>query len=200
MRPGPGYRLVVATHNAGKLAEIAALLGPLGVELLSAADLGLPEPAETETTFEGNARIKAYAAHSATGLPALADDSGLCVEALNGAPGVWSADWAQTDGGRDFDVAMQRVHAALASKPQPWTAHFRSTVVLQTSADEVRVFSGVLSGQVVWPGRGASGHGYDPIFQPDGMDRTVAELAPDEKNAISHRGRALHALISSCFT
>lgn len=193
-------RLVVATHNAGKLAEFVALFAPYGVEIVSAGTLGLPEPLETETTFVGNARIKGHAAARATGLPALADDSGLCVDALDGAPGVYSAGWAEGEGGRDFHRAMRRIHGLLDGKPGPWTAQFRSTLVLAWPDGSDRVFEGVLKGQIVWPMRGHSGHGYDPIFQPNGMAVTVAELSADEKNKVSHRGQAFRALFAACFT
>jgi XTP/dITP diphosphohydrolase len=200
MRLIAGDRLVVATHNAGKLAEFVELFAPCGIDLVSAGAMGLPEPAETETTFVGNARIKGHAAARATGLMSLADDSGLCVDALDGAPGVYSADWAEGPDGRDFEQAMRRVHAQLQGRPGPWTAQFRSTLVLAMPDGTDRVFEGALHGQIVWPMRGAQGHGYDPIFLPDGMDRTVAELSAAEKNAISHRGRAIRALLSACFT
>lgn len=195
-----GDRLVVATHNRGKLEEFTAMLAPFGLELLSARTLGLPEPPETESSFVGNARIKAHAAARATGLPSLADDSGLCVDALNGAPGVYSADWAEGPQGRDFNRAMNRVRESLDGYPEPWTAQFRSTLVLCWPDGRERVFEGVLSGRVVWPMRGLGGHGYDPVFQADGMNRTVAELASFEKNAISHRAKALRALVAGCFT
>lgn len=192
--------MVVATHNAGKLAEFVALLAPCGVQVVSAGDLGLPEPAETEATFVGNARIKGHAAARAAGLPALADDSGLCVDALDGAPGVYSADWAEAVGGRDFRRAMHKVHMLLEGKPEPWTARFHSTLVLAFPDGTDQVFEGVLNGRIVRPMRGEWGHGYDPIFVPDGMNRTVAELTPTEKNVVSHRGRAFSELMSACFT
>lgn len=200
MRLTAGDRLVVATHNSGKLAEFVGLFAPYRVDIVSAGALGLPEPAETETTFVGNARIKGHAAAQMTGFPALSDDSGLCVEALGGAPGVYSADWAEGEGGRDFHRAMRRVHGMLEGRPGPWRAQFRSTLVLAWPDGSDQVFEGVLEGQIVWPMRGIGGHGYDPIFLPDGHDRTVAELTADEKNAISHRGRAVRALLSACFT
>jgi len=200
VRLATGDRLVVATHNAGKLAEFVELFAPYGLDVVSAADLGLPEPAETENTFVGNARIKGHAAARATGLPSLADDSGLCVDALDGAPGVYSADWAEGPKGRDFHLAMERVRASREGCPEPWTAQFRSTLVLAWPDGTERVFEGVLPGRIVWPMRGVGGHGYDPIFQADGMDRAVAELSAEEKNAVSHRARALRALVTACFT
>lgn len=202
MRRFSGDRLIVATHNAGKLREIEALLAPYHVQAVSAGSLGLPEPVETESTFVGNARIKAHAAAQATGLPALADDSGISVDALDGAPGVYTADWAETPNGRDFVMAMTRTWAALetVSAPFPRLAQFRSTLVLAWPDGHDEVFEGVLAGQVVWPMRGDNGHGYDPIFQPDGGARTFAEMTDAEKNAISHRGQAFAKLIAGCFT
>lgn len=202
MRRFLGDRLIVATHNAGKLREIEALLAPYHVQAVSAGSLGLPEPVETESTFVGNARIKAHAAAQATGLPALADDSGISVDALDGAPGVYTADWAETPNGRDFVMAMTRTWAALetVSAPFPRLAQFRSTLVLAWPDGHDEVFEGVLAGHVVWPMRGDNGHGYDPIFQPDGGTRTFAEMTDAEKNAISHRGQAFAKLIAGCFT
>lgn len=195
-----GDKLVIASHNRGKLAEFAALLAPLGVTCVSAADLGLPEPAETETTFLGNARIKAHAAARAAGLPALSDDSGLSVDALNGAPGVYTADWAETPNGRDFVVAMEKTHALLLDRPQPWTAQFRCTLVLAWPDGHDEWVESAAEGQLVWPRRGADGHGYDPMFQPIGLQKTFAEIPADQKNAISHRGKAVAAMLAKCFT
>lgn len=202
MRPFSGDRLIVATHNAGKLREIEALLAPYRVQAISAGSLGLPEPVETETTFVGNARIKAHAAAQATNLPALADDSGISIDALDGAPGVYTADWAETPNGRDFHMAMTRAWDALQAKdaPFPRLAQFRSTLVLAWPDGHDEVFEGVLAGQVVWPMRGHNGHGYDPIFQPDGSAVTFAEMTDSEKNAISHRAQAFEKLIAGCFT
>ncbi len=195
-------RLVIATHNRGKLEEFTAILGPLGVTTVSAADLGLPEPAETEDSFVGNARIKAKAAATACGLPALSDDSGLTVDALGGAPGVWTADWAETPRGRDFVLAMNRTWAEVEAvgAPYPRLAQFRCTLVLAWPDGQDVVFEGVLSGQIVWPMRGASGHGYDPMFKPDGYEQTLGELPLAEKNRISHRAEALRRLATACFT
>jgi XTP/dITP diphosphohydrolase len=197
-----GDTLLVATHNAGKLGEIADLLRPFAVNVLSAAELGLPEPEETETTFVGNARIKAHAAAKASGLPALADDSGMTVDALGGAPGVYTANWAETPNGRDFDMAMARVWAELetVSCAPPHKAQFRCTLVLAWPDGHDVVCEGVMPGQIVWPKRGAQGHGFDPIFQPDGYVQTFGEMDRWEKNRISHRGRAFDALIQECFT
>lgn len=196
-----GDRLLVATHNRGKLEEIAALLAPYGVSVVSAGDLGLPEPEETEETFVGNARIKAHAAAKATGLPALADDSGICVDGLGGAPGVRTADWAEGPGGRDFVRAMTRTWEALeaAAAAFPRRAQFRSTLVLAWPDGHDEVFEGMVAGQVVWPMRGAQGHGYDPVFQPDGYDITFGEMAAEEKNRISHRADAFRKFVAGCF-
>ena len=197
-----GGKLVLATHNRGKLEEIADLLGPYGVSVVSAGELGLPEPAETETTFVGNARIKAHAAASATGLPALADDSGITIDALGGAPGVYTADWAETAEGRDFGMAMRltwdKLEAAGADYPR--RAQFRCTLVLAWPDGHDEVFEGVMPGQIVWPMRGSQGHGYDPIFQPDGHLVTFGEMDRWEKNRISHRADAFRKLIAECFT
>lgn len=201
MRKFTGDRLLVATHNAGKLEEIADLLTPFGVSVVGAAELKLPEPPETEDNFVGNARIKAHAAAQATGLPALADDSGISIDALNGAPGVYTADWAETPNGRDFVMAMTRAQTALdaANAPYPRTAQFRCTLVLAWPDKHDEVFEGVMPGQVVWPMRGAQGHGYDPIFQPDGYDITFAEMDRFAKNRISHRADAFAKLVAGCF-
>lgn len=193
-------RLVVATHNRGKQEEIAALLAPFGIEVVSAADLGLAEPAETETTFVGNARIKAHAAAQATGLPALADDSGIEVDALDGAPGVYTADWAETPQGRDFTQAMTRTWDALeeAGAPYPRTARFRCTLALAWPDGHDEIFEGKLEGECVWPMRGAQGHGYDPMFQPEGRDVTLGEMSFEDKNRISHRADAFARFTAAC--
>ncbi len=191
-------KLVVATHNQGKLEEIRDLLAPFGVQTVSAAAFGLPEPDETETTFVGNARIKAHAAAKATGLPALADDSGIEIDALDNAPGVYTADWAETPNGRDFEMAMRKTHEMLEAKaaPHPRTARFCCTLVLAWPDGEDAVFEGRMPGRVVWPMRGDQGHGYDPIFQPDGYDITFGEMDRWEKNRISHRARAFEKLVT----
>jgi XTP/dITP diphosphohydrolase len=195
-----GDRLVVATHNRGKLEEIAALLAPHGVTATGAADLGLAEPAETEETFVGNARIKAHAAARATGLPALADDSGIEVAALGGAPGVHTADWAETPTGRDFGKAMRRTWEALeaADAPQPRRAAFRCTLVLAWPDGTDAVFEGKMDGRIVWPMRGTQGHGYDPIFEPEGYTQTFGEMDRWEKNRISHRADAFRKFVAGC--
>lgn len=194
-------RILIATHNAGKLEEMEQLFSAFGVSVVGAAELGLPEPEETETTFVGNARIKAHAAVKATGLPALADDSGIEVDGLDGAPGVYTADWAETPNGRDFMMAMTRTHTELIQRatPQPWTARFCSTLVLAWPDGHDEVFAGTVSGTLVWPVRGALGHGYDPMFQPIGHSQTFAEMTADEKNAISHRADSFAKLIAGCF-
>ncbi|KFI32894.1 nucleoside-triphosphate diphosphatase [Haematobacter missouriensis] len=202
MRKFTSDRLLVATHNSGKLEEIAELLRPYGVAVTSAAQMALPVPEETEETFVGNARIKAHAAAKATGLPALADDSGVQVDGLGGAPGVHTADWAETENGRDFPMAMRKVHDLLDEKnaPQPWTARFVSMLVLAWPDGHDESFEGVMPGQIVWPPRGDNGHGYDPIFQPTGRDTTFAEMETSEKNRISHRAEAFRKLVEGCFT
>lgn len=197
-----GDRLVIASHNRGKLEEFSALLAPLNIACVSAGDLGLPEPEETEDSFLGNARIKAHAAAQAAGLPALSDDSGLTVDGLGGAPGVYTADWAATPQGRDFGMAMEKTWALLEEKRAafPRLAQFRCTLVLAWPDGHDEWVEGVAAGQLVWPRRGAEGHGYDPMFQPDGFDLTFAELTAEAKNAISHRGKAVAALMDKCFT
>ena len=193
--------LLVATHNAGKLEEIVSLLAPYGISVKGAAELNLPEPEETETTFVGNARIKAHAAAKATGLPALADDSGITIDALDGAPGVYTADWAETENGRDFVMAMEKTNAMLdnRSAPYPRTAQFRSTLVLAWPDGHDEVFEGIVTGHLVWPMRGQIGHGYDPIFQPVGYDVTFAEMPFEEKNRISHRADSFKKFVAGCF-
>ncbi|MGN0931868.1 RdgB/HAM1 family non-canonical purine NTP pyrophosphatase [Falsigemmobacter intermedius] len=201
MRKFTGSELLVATHNKGKLEEIAALFSDRQVSVKGAADFGLPEPAETEKTFVGNARIKAHAAAKATGLPALSDDSGLMVDDLGGEPGVYTADWAETPNGRDFAMAMRKVYDRLVEtgRPQPWRAGFVCTFVLAWPDGHDEVFEGKVNGEIVWPGLGENGHGYDPIFKPEGYDVTFGEMDRWEKNRISHRARAF-AKLQACFT
>ena len=196
-----GTLLVVATHNAGKLEEIQALLEPFGISVSSNSDHGLPEPDETETTFVGNARIKAHAAAKATGLPALADDSGIEVDGLGGQPGVYTADWAEGPNGRDFARAMTKTWTMLeeANAPCPRTARFCCTLVIAWPDGHDEVFPGVMKGEVVWPMRGNQGHGYDPIFQPEGYAQTFGEMDRWEKNKISHRADAFRKLVAGCF-
>lgn len=199
-----GSRLVIATHNKGKLAEFAELLAPFGITAKSAGDLGLPEPAETGSTFEANALTKASAAAQATALPALADDSGLCVDALGGAPGVHTADWAtKPDGSRDFRMAMAKVEEALkargASAPSQRRARFVAVLCLAWPDGTAEYYRGEVDGTLVWPPRGSRGFGYDPMFQPDGFDQTFGEMDASEKHGweagrgdlgLSHRARA----------
>jgi XTP/dITP diphosphohydrolase len=198
--------LVAATHNAGKLREFRDLLAPYSIEIVSAAGLGLPEPEETGDTFEANARLKALAAARAAGRPALADDSGLCVEALGGAPGIYSARWA--GGSKDFSAAMARIERELAGvkAPQPWRAHFVSALALAWPDDHVEYFEGQVDGRLVFPPRGTNGFGYDPIFLPDGHSRGFGEMSAEEKHgvpadgslALSHRARAFQKLARAC--
>jgi XTP/dITP diphosphohydrolase len=197
LKPGP---IVVASHNKGKIREIIDLLGPFGFEVTSAAALGLAEPEETGTTFEANAALKARVAADASGLPALADDSGLAVDALNGEPGIFSARWAGS--AKDFSVAMQRVEDALqkagAKIAERRRAHFVAALALAVPDGPVETFTGRVDGTLVWPPRGDKGFGYDPIFMPDGHDRTFGEMTAEEKHgwrpgqvdALSHRARA----------
>ena len=198
MRKFTSNTLLVATHNQGKLEEISALLTSFGIKTVSSKDHDLPEPEETGTTFVDNARIKAHAAAKATGLPALADDSGIEIDALGNAPGVYTADWAETPNGRDFVMAMQRAHNELEAlkAPHPRLARFCCTLVLAWPDGYDEIFEGVMAGQVVWPMRGDQGHGYDPIFQPEGYDITFGEMDRWEKNKISHRADAFVKLVS----
>lgn len=201
MRKFTQEALLIATHNSGKLEEIAELLADRNIKLFEMGDFDLPEPEETETTFVGNARIKAHAAAAATGHVALADDSGLCVDALHGAPGVYTADWAKTPAGRDFQLAMRRVHDELdqSGAHEPWRAAFVCTLVLAWPDGHDEVFEGRIEGRIVNPGRGVHGHGYDPIFQPDGHTQTFGEMDRWQKNRLSHRGLAFQKLLA-CFT
>jgi XTP/dITP diphosphohydrolase len=195
-------KLVVATHNRGKAGEIATMLSPFGVAIVSAGELGLPVPDETGTTFEENATLKALAATRASGLPALADDSGLSVHALDGAPGLHTADWEGPT--RDAMVGMQRIQDELAKRRVPdtntaRTATFHCVLALAWPDEHVELVHGTLDGRIVWPPRGLGGHGYDPCFQPNGERRTTAQMTDAEKNAISHRGRAFQLLVEACF-
>ena len=188
-------RLVVASHNPGKITEIAALLAPYRVEALGAAELGLAEPEETGATFEANAALKAHSAALTTSLPALADDSGLVVPALDGAPGIYSARWAEP--GRDFMVAMERVNRELGDKDR--SAAFVSVLVLAWPDGEEALFRGEVHGRLTWPPRGENGFGYDPIFIPDGYRITFGEMAVEQKYQIDHRSRAFAKLVAACF-
>jgi XTP/dITP diphosphohydrolase len=199
LAPGP---LIIASHNQGKVREIAELLGPYGIEPMSAATLGLPEPEETETTFIGNARLKSLAAARATGMVALSDDSGLCVDVLNGDPGLYSARWAGPT--KDFSIAMQRVHDELEAKkaPHPRRAHFvcALSVAWPDGGGYTEDFEGKVFGTLVWPPRGDNGFGYDPMFMPDGYTVTNGELDPAVKHRISHRAVAFQLLVDACLT
>jgi len=190
-----GGRLVIASHNQGKIVEIAALLAPYRIEAVGAAELGLAEPEETGATFEANAALKAQAAAQATVLPALADDSGLVVPALDGAPGIYSARWAGPD--RDFGIAMERVNRELGDKHR--SASFVSVLALAWPGGEEALFRGEVHGRLTWPPRGDNGFGYDPIFIPDGHVITFGEMAPEEKYRIDHRARAFAKLTAACF-
>ena len=201
MRRFDGDKLVIATHNAGKLVEIAELLEPFGVSVISAGELGLEEPEETEDTFAGNARIKAHFAAKASGLPALSDDSGIAVDALDGAPGVYTADWTETPTGRDFPMAMKKVWNLLEAKnaPEPRAAAFNCTLCLAWPDGHDEIFEGRVEGRLVWPMRGENGFGFDPIFLPNGHDLTFGEMDPADKKAISHRADAFAKLVQGCF-
>jgi XTP/dITP diphosphohydrolase len=198
--------LVAATHNAGKLREFRQLLAPWRIEIVSAGDLALAEPEETGDTFEANAKLKALAAARVAARPALADDSGLCVEALGGAPGIYSARWAGDS--KDFSAAMARIERELlaAEAQQPWRAHFISALALAWPDDRVEYFEGRVDGRLVFPPRGANGFGYDPIFLPDGHSRGFGEMSAQEKHgipadgslALSHRARAFQLLARAC--
>ena len=195
-------KLVIASHNAGKVREIGALLAEHGIDAVSAAELDLPEPEETGTTFVMNAELKARAAADLSGLPALADDSGLCVEALGGDPGVYTANWAEReDGSRDWHMAMCKVEDALAAKGPDVnrSAHFVCALALAWPDGHVEWFEGRADGTLVWPPRGTVGFGYDPVFVPLGHDRSYAELEPAEKHAISHRADAFAQLVAAVF-
>jgi XTP/dITP diphosphohydrolase len=191
-----GARLVVATHNPGKLREIADLLRPYRIEAVSAGALGLPEPQEDAPDFVGNARIKAVRAAGASGLPALADDSGFCVAALSGAPGVHSARWAGP--GKDFSAAMARVREQMADGVGR-RAWFVAALCLAWPDGDTETFVGRVDGEVVWPPRGERGFGYDPMFLPRGGTLTFGEMDPGQKHAVSHRARAFAQLVAACF-
>lgn len=203
--------IVVASHNQGKIREIADLIGPFGFSAKSAAELNFIEPDETGTTFEENARIKALASAMAAGMPALSDDSGIAIDALDGAPGVYTANWAEKeDGTRDFAMAMEKVEAALADKgatrPEQRGCRFVSVLCLAWPDGHTEIFRGEVEGTVVWPPRGTAGFGYDPIFQPAGHERTFGEMTAEEKHgwkpgdaeALSHRARAFKLFVETC--
>ena len=201
----PG-KLVIASHNAGKVREIRALVEPFGIEPVSAGDLGLPEPEETGTTFAENALLKADASARASGLPALADDSGLCVAALGGAPGVYTADWAERQvyeggAGRDWYMAMGKVEGKLAElgPDVDRNGYFICTLALAWPDGHAEVFEGRVQGTLTWPPRGTLGFGYDPVFVPLGREQSFAELDPAEKHAMSHRADAFAKLVAAVF-
>ncbi len=190
-------RLIVASHNPGKVGEIADLVAPFGLEAVPASTLGLAEPEETETTFVGNALIKAHAAAQAAGTPALSDDSGLCVDALNGEPGVYSARWAGPR--KDFRDAMQLVHDRLReSGAKDRTAHFVCALAIAWPDGHAETFEGRVSGSLIWPPRGTLGFGYDPMFVPEGHSITFGEMQPSQKHAMSHRARAFAKFVEAC--
>ncbi len=189
---------VLASHNAGKIKELRQKLKAVGMDLLSAADCSLDEPEETESTFEGNAALKARAACEATGRVCVADDSGLSVDALGGDPGIYSARWAGEP--RDFNRAMQRVHEALEEiGSADRTARFVCVIAVAHPDGRLEHYRGEVVGEIVWPPRGDAGFGYDPIFQPDGHDRTFAQMSGEEKQSMSHRGRALDLMLEAEF-
>jgi XTP/dITP diphosphohydrolase len=206
MRALEDKKIVVASHNDGKLREFAQLMAPFGFEAKSAAELGLPEPDETGTTFEENAYIKAFAAAKATGLPALSDDSGLCVDALGGKPGVYTANWAGPK--RDFSLGMRRVEDALqaanATSPADRRGHFMATFCLADPEGHDWLFEGRVDGTIVWPPRGEQGHGFDPVFMPDGYDITFGQMPAEMKHSwapgqpgLSHRARAFAKFVAA---
>ncbi|WP_234189054.1 RdgB/HAM1 family non-canonical purine NTP pyrophosphatase [Shinella sp. NM-101] len=203
--------IVVASHNAGKIREIEDLIAPFGFSARSAAELKFEEPDETGTTFEENATIKALASAKASGLPALSDDSGLVIDALDGAPGVYTANWAEKeDGTRDFAMAMENVEKALAEKGatavKDRTARFVSVLCLAWPDGHTELFRGEVEGHVIWPPRGDKGFGYDPVFQPEGFETTFGEMSAEEKHgwkpgdasALSHRARAFKVFVETC--
>jgi XTP/dITP diphosphohydrolase len=196
-----GKKILIATHNTGKLEEFREILGPLGVEVTSAGECALAEPVETENTFVGNARIKAMAAMNATGMITLADDSGLCVDALNGDPGVYTADWAGPS--RDWMMAMrtveEKLQAAGAVTPAQRSASFNCTLLVLWPDGTERVYVGTAPGHLTWPPVGAFGHGYDPVFVPQGKTVSFAQMSHQEKNQISHRAKALDLMLKDLF-
>jgi XTP/dITP diphosphohydrolase len=196
-----GQKILIATHNKGKLEEFREILGPLGVDVTSAGELKLGEPEETENTFIGNARIKAQAAMQATDMITLADDSGLCVDALNGEPGVYTADWAGPS--RDWMMAMrtveEKLQAVKAVTPEQRSASFNCTLLVLWPDGTERIYVGKAHGHLTWPPVGVFGHGYDPVFVPEGAAVSFAQMSHEEKNKISHRARALELLLKDLF-
>ncbi len=201
MRKFVNKTLLLATHNKGKIEELCNLLKEYNLSIKSASDFNLNEPDEIENTFVGNAKIKAHYAARRVGLPSLADDSGIEVESLNGNPGVFTADWAETKTGRNFEYAMDRLWREVQSTDykKPYKAQFCCTLVLAWPDGHDEVFQGIIKGHLVWPGRGTKGHGFDPMFQPSGYKKTFGEMDRWKKNKISHRGLAFTNLITNCF-
>jgi XTP/dITP diphosphohydrolase len=193
-RPFTGNRLVVASHNQGKIEEITALLAPFAIDTVSAGTLGIPEPEETGDSFEANAALKAKAAAGASGLPALADDSGLVVPELGGAPGIYSARWAGP--AKDFNAAMARVHRELGDRDR--SARFVAVLALAWPDGDLELFRGEVAGSLVWPPRGEHGFGYDPMFIPEGGSLSFGEVDPGERIRVNHRARAFAKLVESC--
>jgi XTP/dITP diphosphohydrolase len=191
-----GGKLVIASHNAGKVREIGELLAPFGTQVVSAGELGLPEPEETGTTFVANAELKAHAAAQAANLPALADDSGLAVDGLDGAPGIYSARWAGPE--KDFQAAMAKVNELLGANPDR-SGRFVCALALAWPDGHCETFEGTVKGTLVWPPRGTQGFGYDPMFLPEGKSETFGEMEPDAKHQISHRADAFAKLVAACF-
>lgn len=189
-------KLVIATHNKGKVSEIGAMLKAYDVEVVCAGDIGLAEPEETGTTFAENAVLKAVLATQASSLPALADDSGLCVNALNGRPGIFSARWAGEN--KDFNLAMEKVQKSLAGQSDR-SACFIATLALAHPDGDCEIYEGRINGNLVWPPRGENGFGYDPMFVPDGHEKTFAEMTAEEKKAISHRAIAFQKFVAANF-
>ena len=196
-----GEKLVIATHNSGKLREIQALMQPYGIAVVTAGDLDLPEPEETGLSFTANAEIKAVTAAKASGLPALADDSGLAVSALDGAPGIYSARWAGPQ--KDFRLAMGKVQNELEQAARRGngdrSAAFVCSLCLALPDGTVRFFEGRVEGNIVWPLRGEGGFGYDPVFQPEGENKTFGEMSAEDKHSMSHRGRAFEQMVQKLF-
>lgn len=190
-------QIVLASHNKGKLKEIGHLLKPFGISVISASDLGLDEPEETENTYAGNARIKAHFAAKASGKPALSDDSGFSVEILDGAPGVYSADWAETSNGRNFSMAMSKIWDKIQHAEKPCKAKFCCTLCLAWPDGHDELFEGSINGEIAWPPRGNNGFGYDPMFIAEGMHQTFGEMLPTDKHLISHRADAFKKLIKT---
>lgn len=201
MRKLTESKIVLASHNQGKLREMRILLEEFGIEVVSAGDFNLDEPEETEDNFSGNARIKAHFASKSTGLPALSDDSGIIVDALDGAPGVYTADWAETPNGRDFPMAMTKVWGLLEEKraPEPRTCRFHCTLCLAWPDGHDELFHGDVEGRIVWPMRGELGFGFDPIFMPDGKPLTFGEMDQSEKHGMSHRAVAFAKFVAANF-